>query len=67
MRTAEAMRRTGGDPSEGEWTEALGSACVGARVLSLARAACAVHMSERARALSSVGVARPREEAEALR
>ncbi len=67
MRTAEAMRRTGGDPSDGDWLEALGSACVGARVVSLARAACAVHLSERARALSSEDGGRLREKAEALR
>ena len=67
MRTAEAMRRTGGVPAEGEWRAVLGSAVVGARVLSLSRAAAAMHLAERARARLEDEVARPREEAEALR
>lgn len=46
MRTAEAMRHTGGDPLVSELSGVVGSACLGARVLSLARVASAVHMAE---------------------
>lgn len=59
MRTAEAMRRAGGDPREQELSRLVGSAVVGPRVLSLARAASAMHMAlaaaERARMESAVG------------
>ncbi len=45
MRSAEAKRRAVGDPREPGLTDRLGSACVGARLLSLARTASAVHMA----------------------